>query len=99
MLESREILSRMYDHAAVFKGCMARKDYLRAALCADSASEVALFISLDEKYRKEIFGDRQADEPVPGLIDEEQYLKACEWCIMHGYEKSRSTLENIMKYG
>ena len=58
----------------------------------DCAAMVALFVEWDDVKKKELFGDREPDEPVQGLINQEEYLKACEWCIFKGgYENHRMT--------
>lgn len=97
MLNEKEIVNKLYEQADLFRHHMRRKDYLSAALCVDWAGMVALFVELDDDRKAELFGDRQPEEPVKGLIDEEQYLKACEWCIFHGYEISRHTYQNVQK--
>ncbi len=97
MLNEEDIIGKLYDQAEIFKHHMRRKEYLEAALCVDTASMIAHKLEIPEDIRREIFGDRQLDEPVPGLIDEEAYLKACEWCIFHGYSHTRHTYENVMR--
>lgn len=98
MLTEAQIESKLYDQAGMFVHHMKRKAYLQAALCVDYAQMVALFVELDEHKKAEIFGDRQPDEPIAGLINEEIYLKACEWCILKGgYAHSRHTYQNVQK--
>lgn len=96
MLSEKQIEDKLYEQAGLFKHYFARKEYLRAALCVDWTRMVALFVELEEGKRVELFGDRQPDEPIEGLINEERYLKACEWCICKGgYAYTRHTLENV----
>lgn len=98
MLSEKEIEKKLYLQADLFRHHMDRKDYLAAALCVDTAAAVAWFTGLDEDKKKELFGDREPDEPVAGLIPEERYLKACEWCIFKGrYARHRMSWCNIQK--
>lgn len=98
MLTEYGIEKKLYEQAAMFMHHFKRKDYLAAALCVDWAQKVAMFVELDEQKKAEIFGDRQPDEPVEGMINEEWYLKACEWCIFKGgYANTRHTYQNVQK--
>lgn len=98
MLTEEQIEKKLYDQSAMFMHHMKRKEYLEAALCVDWAVMVARFVELDEHKKAELFGDLQADEPVEGLINEELYLKACEWCIFKGgYAVTRHTYQNVQK--
>ena len=98
MLEGKEIVDRLFDLAQMFRHYMRRKEYLEAALCVDWMKTAALFIGLDEDTMAELFGSRQDEErPVKGVVDEDIYLKACEWCICHGYENSRRTYQNVQR--
>lgn len=99
MLSEKEIRDKLYDQAGIFKHHIRRQDYLAAALCADWAAMVALFVGLDEKNMAELFGDRQPEEPIEGLIEEEWRIKAEWWCIMHGYAHSHHTYQNVMRLG
>lgn len=98
MLNEKGIVDKLYIQPEIFKHHMARKEYLNAALCVDKALAVAGFIGLEEDKRIELFGDRQRSEPVTGLIDEKQYLKACDWCTFYGgFSFSRETLANVVR--
>lgn len=98
MLTEKEIEKKLYDQPDMFRHHLSRKDNLNAALCVDWMRQVALFVELDEERRAELFGDRQPDVPVEGLINEEWYLKACEWCIFKGgYAATRRTYQNVQK--
>ena len=99
MLNEKQIEQKMYEQAEMFRHHIRRKDYLSAALCVDWARDVALFVGLDEKSMEELFGSRQdLERPVVGLIKEDEYQKACAWCIFEGgYEYSRHTYQNIVQ--
>lgn len=97
MLNEDQIIKKLYDQAEIFKGHMMRKEYLEAVLCADQASMVILCLDVDESIRKEIFGERDKDHPVIGLIDEQQYIKALDWCIYHEFSRIVHTFENVIK--
>lgn len=97
MLSEKEIRDKLYDQPAMFRHHMSRKNYLNAALCADWAQMTAHFIGLDEKSRTELFGDRQPDEPIEGLLKEDEHIKASWWCVLHGYEKSIHTYQEIQR--
>lgn len=98
MLNEKGIVDKLYDQKGIFEHHMRRKEYLEAALCVDDAQKIAMLIGLEEDKRAELFGDRQPDEPVKGLIDEQQYLKACDWCTFRGgYGFSRHTYKNVMR--
>lgn len=98
MLTEAGIEKKLYEQPGMFMHHTKRKNYLAAALCVDWAQMVAAFVGLEEKKKAEIFGDRQPDEPVEGMINEEWYLKACEWCIFKGgYDRTRRTYQNVQK--
>lgn len=98
MLSITEIEKKLYDQADMFRHYIRREEYLEAALCADNAKLVALFIGLEDDKMRELFGDRQPEQPVEGLFHEEWYLKACEWCIFRGgYAVTRHTYQNVNK--
>lgn len=97
MLDEDQIIKKLYDQARIFKEHMMRKEYLKAVLCADRASMVILRLDADESIRKEIFGERDKNNPAIGLIDEQQYIKALDWCIYHGFHYTVHTFENVMK--
>lgn len=97
MLDEDQIIKKLYDQARIFKEHMMRKEYQKAVLCADRASMVILRLDADERIRKEIFGERDKNNPVTGLIDEQQYIKALDWCIYHGFSKTVHTFGNVMK--
>lgn len=79
----------------MFKHFFYRKEYLKAALCHDWAVIVALFIDLEEDKHNELFGTRQPDVPVEGIMKEEYYIKALDWCVFHGYAQSIHTYQNV----
>ena len=76
---------------------ISRKEYLQAALCADWAAMIALFCGADEELMVRLFGTRQTDEPIEGLIRADRRMKADEWCIYKGgYAHSKHTYQNVM---
>lgn len=95
MLSEKELLDKLYTTPEIFRYHRKRKDYLSAALCADWAYMVADYIGVDAQVITELFGDRQQDEPIEGLISEEQRISASWWCVMHGYPQTLHTLPNI----
>lgn len=95
MLTEQEIVKKLYDQAAMFDHHYRRREYLQAALCADQAAQVALFVRLDGDRMAELFGSRQSDEPVEGLIREDKRIKAGDWCTYHGYARTRHTYRNV----
>ena len=97
MLDEDQITKKLYDQAGIFKEHMMRKEYLEAVLCADRVSMAILCLDTDESIQKEIFGKRDKNNPVTGLIDEGQYIKALDWCIYHGFHHTVHTFENVMK--
>lgn len=97
MLNEDQIIKKLYDQAEIFKEHMMRKEYLEAVLCADRVSMAILCMDVDESIKKEIFGERDKNNPVTGLIDEQQYIKALDWCIYHGFHHTVHTFENVMK--
>ena len=62
----------------------------------DADLKSKLFIRLPEKERTELFGDRQGDEPVEGLFDEEKCIKAGFESIKRGFDMQRMTYEDVM---
>lgn len=98
MLNEAQIEKKLFDQAGYFDHHFRRKEYLEASLCADWAEMTAMFIGLEESKKVELFGTRQTDPPVEGLIREEKRMKADEWCIFRGgYAYSRHTYQNVMK--
>lgn len=98
MLNEAQIEKKLYEQADMFRHHMRRKEYLPAALCVDCARMVALFIGLETGKTAELFGDRQKEPLVEGVINEEWYMKACEWCIFRGgYAVTRHTYQNVQK--
>lgn len=98
MLTELQIEKKLYEQTDIFKHHMRRKEYLEAALCVDRAAMTASFVELDEPKVKELFGDREPDEPVDGLISEQAYIKACDWCTFEGgYATRRLTYQNVRK--
>jgi hypothetical protein len=97
MLNEDQIIKKLYNQAGIFKEHMMRKEYPEAVLCADRVSMVILRLDADERIRKEIFGERDKNNPVTGLIDEGQYIKALDWCIYHGFHYAVHMFENVMK--
>ena len=81
MLNEDQIIKKLYDQVKIFKDHMMRKEYLQAVLCADQASMVVMCLDMGEEVRAELFGVRDKNNPVIGLIDEAQYIKALDWCI------------------
>ena len=97
MLNREQIIKKLYDQAEIFKDCMMKKEYLKAVLCADRASMVAMCLDVGDDIRTELFGVRDKENPVTGLIDEQQYIKAMDWCIYHGFSYTVHTFENVIK--
>lgn len=97
MLNEAEIIKKLYVQAAIFKHHMRRKEYLQAAITADNAEMVAMVLEVPENVKIELFGTCQTDEPVIGLIREDEFLKASNWCTFNGYPHTRHTYENVMK--
>lgn len=46
MLNREQITKKLYDQAEIFKDCMMKKEYLKAVLCADRASMVAMCLDV-----------------------------------------------------
>ena len=95
MLNEKELLDKLYTTPETFKHFFGQKDYRSAALCADWAYMVAAYVDVDARVITELFGDRQQDEPIEGLINEERRIEASWWCVMHGYPQTLHTLPNI----
>ena len=79
MLNEDQIIKKLYDQVKIFKDHMMRKEYLQAVLCADQASMVVMCLDMGEEVRAELFGVRDKNNPVIGLIDEAQYIKAVSY--------------------
>ena len=98
MLDEKSIEKKLRLQVEVFNVYMNGKHYLEAALTADWMSRFAMFVELEEDKKIELFGTRQTDEPIEGLLNEERRLKAEEWCVMKGgYEKTRHTYQNVQR--
>lgn len=98
MLSEKEIEKKLFEQAEMFNHYFRRREYLMAALCADWAAMVAQFVGLPEAKMVELFGDRQPDEPIIGLINEDKRIKAEDWCIFEGgYAVSKHTYQNVQR--
>lgn len=98
MLTEGQIEKKLYERVGYFYHYMGRKQYLEAALCVDWMHRIAQFIDLPEEKRIELFGNRDEDNPVEGLIREESALKAEEWCVCKGgYDVTRHTYQNVQR--
>ncbi|MCM1387833.1 MAG: hypothetical protein NC231_10925 [Bacillus sp. (in: Bacteria)] len=91
MLNSDEVLMKIYELPQVFNRSMANKDYPQAKCCYDTARTVALFMELDEEQMKGLFGERGERGAIirTGLFSEEKVQKAYLECI-----KKDMTYEN-----
>lgn len=97
MLSEKELEKKLFEQAEWFDHYISRKEYLQAALCADWAAMIALFCGADEELMVRLFGTRQTDEPIEGLIRADRRMKADEWCIYKGgYAHSKHTYQNVM---
>ena len=90
MLNEDQIRKKLYDQTEIFKDHMMRKEYLQASM-------VVMCLDMGEEVRAELFGVRDKNNPVIGLIDEAQYIKALDWCIFHGFSHTVHTFENVIK--
>ena len=86
---------KLNEQAGMFRHYFIRKEYVKAALCREWAGMVSLFVDWDGDRHNELFGTRQPDEPIEGLIKEEYYIKALDWCVFHGYAQTIHTYQNV----
>ena len=76
MIKDTDLVKKLRLQADVFRHHFNRKEYIEAKMVREIAGMVALFIEAPEDLKMELFGDRQGDEPVEGLFDEEKCIKA-----------------------
>ncbi len=83
MLDSVALLEKLYELPQMFNVSMTNKDYPSAKRCYDTARTVALFMNLDEKQMRELFGERGERGVIiqAGLFPEEKVQKAYLECI------------------
>ena len=96
MIQDADLKSKRILQADIFQHHYRKKEYVEAKLTRARAGIVAVFIRLPEKERTELFGDRQGDEPVEGLFDEEKCIKAGFESIKRGFDMQRMTYEDVM---
>ncbi|MCM1264483.1 MAG: hypothetical protein NC313_17360 [Butyrivibrio sp.] len=91
MLNTKEIIDKLYVLPEQFHRDMQEKNYIGAKHCYDTAREVAVFLNLDAGMMLELFGERGERGAVirKGLFPEEQVQKAYLECI-----KINATNEN-----
>lgn len=78
MLTQEEIIKKLYEQPNKFYKEFFQKHYGAASLTAFAARIVANFVELDEEKMIELFGTRQADKPIEGLIKEDDAIMA-DW--------------------
>ncbi|OKZ66533.1 MAG: hypothetical protein BHV88_16050 [Clostridiales bacterium 41_12_two_minus] len=96
MIQDADLKSKLILQADIFQHHYRKKEYVEAKMTRERAGIVAVFIRLPEKERTELFGDRQGDEPVEGLFDEEKCIKAGFESIKRGFDMQRMTHEDVM---
>lgn len=91
MLNSEEIIKKLYLEAERFEDMIRKKKYAQASHCVQACRTVAVFIDLDERTLMNLFGGRAyGHEEIEGLFNEKDVLKAMEWCI-----KNDQTLQDL----
>lgn len=96
MIQDADLKSKLILQADIFQHHYRKKEYVEAKLTRERTGIVAVFIRLPEKERTELFGDRQGDEPVEGMFDEEKCIKAGFESIKRGFDMQRMTYEDVM---
>lgn len=96
MIKDTDLVKKLRLQADVFRHHFNRKEYIEAKMVREIAGTVALFIEAPEDFKIELFGDRQGDEPVEGLFDEEKCIKAGFESIKRGFDMQRMTYEDAM---
>lgn len=96
MIQDADLKGKLILQADIFQHHYRKKEYAEAKLIRERAGIVAVFIRLPEKERTELFGDRQGDEPVEGLFNEEKCIKAGFESIKRGFDMQRMTYEDVM---
>lgn len=66
-------------------------------MTADWVATIGLFLEIGDENMAYLLGDRQPDEPIEGLIKEEQRIEAMDWCIFHGMPDNYHTYQMIQK--
>ena len=84
MIKDTDLVKKLRLQADVFRHHFSRKEYIEAK------------IEAPEDFKIELFGDRQGDEPVEGLFDEEKCIKAGFESIKRGFDMQRMTYEDVM---
>lgn len=88
MLESRELVDKLYASVPVFREHMANKKYAQAKHVYETARNFAVFMQLDEKDMAELFGSREDEEKVViGKFPEEDVQKAYFECSVRTLTK------------
>lgn len=96
MIKDTDLVKKLRLQADVFRHHFNRKEYIEAKMVREIAGMVALFIEVPEDLKMELFGDRQGDEPVEGLFNEEKCIKAGFESIKRGFDMQRMTYEDVM---
>jgi hypothetical protein len=96
MLTDTDLVKKLKLQADIFGHHYSRKEYIQAKMTREIAGTVALFVEAPEDLRIELFGDRQPDEPIEGLFNEEKCIKAGFECIKRGFDMQDMTYEDVM---
>lgn len=99
MLKEKQLMDKLYELPVNFKFYMEKKDYPRAKSCYDTARTIALFLELDEKQLKELFGERGERGIIiqQGLFPEESVQRAYIECIRRNQTNENRRYEPIQK--
>ena len=93
MLSEKEIIQKLYEQVDVFYKAMSRKEYAKAAFTHYICECVALFCEVPEEIKVELFGTRQTEKPVEGLMPEKLVLKANDQLVIHHHTLQEITLQ------
>ena len=96
MTKDTDLVKKLRFQADIFRHHFNRKEYIEAKMVREIAGMVAVFIEAPEELKIELFGDRQGDEPVEGLFDEEKCIKAGFESVKRGFDMQRMTYEDVM---
>ena len=82
MLNETELKKKLRNRAELFEMLCRQKEYLKATKLQINTSMAVLCLDLDKKFKTELFGTREAEEPVDGLFSEKKVIEASWECIL-----------------
>lgn len=102
MIEQKDVMQKLRNMAAMFDFYCRRKEYWKAVKQREMASQIAVFMKLEEKEMIELFGDggyrEDGEIKIKGLFSQTKCSKAVlEACIKQKHDTQKLTYQEVME--